>query len=89
MLLKSRSKLLFALLLSFVLFAKVEIYDSKNITKYSKPFVVVLDAGHGGHDSGNRGNGYYEKNIALKIALGIGKILQKKSRYKGYIYTKN
>ena len=27
----------------------------------NKPFVVVLDAGHGGHDSGNRGNGYYEK----------------------------
>jgi len=30
-----------------------------------KTFVVVLDAGHGGHDSGNRGNGYYEKTIAL------------------------
>ena len=42
-----------------------------------KTFVVVLDAGHGGHDSGNRGNGYYEKTIALKIALGIGKILEK------------
>ena len=36
-----------------------------------------MDAGHGGHDSGNRGNGYYEKTIALKIALGIGKILEK------------
>ena len=42
-----------------------------------KTFVVVLDAGHGGHDSGNRGNGYYEKTIALKISLGIGKILEK------------
>ena len=42
-----------------------------------KNFVVVLDAGHGGHDSGNRGNGYYEKTIALKITLGIGKILEK------------
>ena len=27
-------------------------------------FVVVLDAGHGGHDSGNTGNGYLEKKIA-------------------------
>ena len=34
-----------------------------------KNFVVVLDAGHGGHDSGNRGNGYSEKDIALKIAF--------------------
>jgi len=52
-----------------------------------KNFVVVLDAGHGGHDSGNRGNGYYEKNIALKIALAIGKILNKHADIK-VIYTR-
>ena len=40
----------------------------------NKTFVVVLDAGHGGHDTGNRGNGYYEKKISLNIALNIGKI---------------
>lgn len=39
--------------------------------------MVVLDAGHGGHDSGNRGNGYYEKHIALKVTKQIGKMLQK------------
>ena len=32
-------------------------------------FVVVLDAGHGGHDSGNTGNGYLEKKIALSMNL--------------------
>ena len=52
-----------------------------------KNFVVVLDAGHGGHDSGNRGNGYYEKTIALKIALGIGKILEKHQEIR-VIYTR-
>ena len=52
-----------------------------------KTFVVVLDAGHGGHDSGNRGNGYYEKTIALKIALGIGKILEKYEEIR-VIYTR-
>ena len=52
-----------------------------------KPFVVVLDAGHGGHDSGNRGNGYYEKNIALSIALKAGKILEKIKGIK-VIYTR-
>ena len=36
-----------------------------------KPFVVVLDAGHGGHDSGNTGNGYKESKIALNIVLKI------------------
>ncbi len=40
-------------------------------------FTVVLDAGHGGKDSGNRGNQYYEKHIALTVTLKIGAILKK------------
>lgn len=40
-------------------------------------FTVVLDAGHGGHDPGNLGNGYLEKNIALNIVLNAGKLLEK------------
>jgi N-acetylmuramoyl-L-alanine amidase len=40
-------------------------------------FVVVLDAGHGGHDPGNLGNGYLEKNIALNIVLEAGSVLEK------------
>ena len=55
--------------------------------KESKPFVVVLDAGHGGHDSGNRGNGYLEKKIALNIVLKIGKKLEKTPGIK-VIYTR-
>lgn len=55
------------------------------LTGFSQPevelredkFVVVLDAGHGGHDPGNRGNGYYEKDIALNIVLNIGAELEK------------
>jgi len=40
-------------------------------------FVVVLDAGHGGNDPGNIGNGYREKNIALNIVLAVGKVLER------------
>ena len=50
-------------------------------------FTVVLDAGHGGKDPGNRGNGYYEKNIALSIALKVGAELEKQSNIK-VIYTR-
>jgi len=40
-------------------------------------FIVVIDAGHGGKDPGNTGNGYLEKRIALNISLQLGKILKK------------
>ena len=40
-------------------------------------FKVVLDAGHGGKDPGNSGNGYSEKNISLKIVLAVGELLEK------------
>ncbi|CAM1364734.1 N-acetylmuramoyl-L-alanine amidase [Tenacibaculum sediminilitoris] len=40
-----------------------------------KKYTVVLDAGHGGKDPGNLGNGFREKNIALRVALDVGKEL--------------
>ncbi|MGG3644601.1 N-acetylmuramoyl-L-alanine amidase family protein [Bacillus wiedmannii] len=36
---------------------------------------IMLDAGHGGHDSGAVGNGLREKDIVLKIALKTQEIL--------------
>ena len=50
-------------------------------------FTVVLDAGHGGKDSGNRGNQYYEKHIALNVTLKIGAILKSNPEIK-IIYTR-
>jgi len=52
-----------------------------------KKFVVVLDAGHGGTDPGNRGNGYKEKDIALKVVLMIGAALEKDNRF-DVVYTR-
>lgn len=50
-------------------------------------FTVVLDAGHGGHDPGNLGNGYLEKEIALRIVLEAGKFLEREKDIK-VIYTR-
>jgi len=52
-----------------------------------KKFVVVLDAGHGGHDPGNLGNGYLEKNIALAIVLEAGRQLEENPNVE-VIYTR-
>ena len=51
--------------------------EDREIQRINDKFTVVLDAGHGGHDPGNLGNGYLEKNIALRIVLEAGKILEK------------
>lgn len=52
------------------------------------PFTVVLDAGHGGHDPGNLGNGFLEKNIALNIVLQAGKALEQTKNVK-VVYTRD
>ncbi len=56
-------------------------------SKSDDTFTVVLDAGHGGKDSGNRGNQYYEKHIALNVTLKIGTILKNNSDI-NIIYTR-
>ncbi|MCH2023803.1 MAG: N-acetylmuramoyl-L-alanine amidase [Saprospiraceae bacterium] len=38
-------------------------------------FTIVIDPGHGGKDSGASGSKVYEKDIALKIALKLGKYI--------------
>lgn len=52
-----------------------------------KQYVVALDAGHGGHDPGNIGNGFREKNIALKVIKLVGAELNKSKDIK-VVYTR-
>lgn len=54
----------------------------------NKDFVVVLDAGHGGKDPGKvAGKGMNEKDIALKIVLEVGELLEKHGGIK-VVYTR-
>ncbi|MFQ3180647.1 MAG: N-acetylmuramoyl-L-alanine amidase [Polaribacter sp.] len=62
---------------SKILFLLVFIFLCNNVSIFAqKEYVVVLDAGHGGKDPGNSGNGYKEKSIALKVALIAGEKLK-------------
>ncbi|MGB4497356.1 MAG: N-acetylmuramoyl-L-alanine amidase [Methylococcaceae bacterium] len=48
---------------------KIVPVKNTEIVKITKPFIVAIDAGHGGNDSGAKGqNGTYEKNVVLSIA---------------------
>ena len=62
-------------------------YDKGDSDPQADQFTVVLDAGHGGHDPGNLGNGYMEKNIALSIVLNVGRKLASNPDIK-VIYTR-
>jgi len=64
-------------LLGFVCFIIVLTFAPTVNAQAKDKFVVVLDAGHGGKDPGNLGNGYREKDIALKVVLEVGKQLEK------------
>jgi N-acetylmuramoyl-L-alanine amidase len=47
-----------------------------NAQPSAKKFVLVIDAGHGGHDPGCHGNKHKEKDVALAVALKLGKYLE-------------
>ncbi len=74
-------------ILLMILVLAVSVFNANVFSQEKNKFVVVLDAGHGGHDSGNRGNGYKEKEIALKVVLSVGAALEKDPSYK-VVYTR-
>ncbi|MBT4130763.1 MAG: N-acetylmuramoyl-L-alanine amidase [Candidatus Marinimicrobia bacterium] len=49
---------------------------------------VVLDAGHGGHDPGARGNGLKEKDITLDVVKRLGKLIETRTDIE-VIYTRD
>lgn len=57
-------------------------------TASAKDFVVVIDAGHGGHDAGAVGKISKEKNINLSVALAVGKLIENSDRNVKVIYTR-
>lgn len=75
---------LFVLLLTGIVFTAAAPAQNASV---QSPFIVVLDAGHGGHDPGNSWNGFTEKHIALDIALKVGKELEKIPNVK-VLYTR-
>ncbi|MEW4922676.1 N-acetylmuramoyl-L-alanine amidase [Algibacter sp. 2305UL17-15] len=74
-------------ILLFVSFIIVLTFPSVVSSQAIDKFVVVLDAGHGGKDPGNLGNGFREKEIALKVVLAVGKELEKHPNIE-VIYTR-
>ena len=78
---KSIKVVAFVLLIAIIFFVTLDLIDKNAI---SSPVsadtgrVIIIDAGHGGEDSGAIGiNGVYEKDLNLAISLLIGEELTK------------
>ena len=70
------------------LFLMALLFNFNAIFAQKKEFIVVLDAGHGGKDPGKVGhNNAKEKDIALKIVLQVGEILENEKNIK-VVYTR-
>lgn len=55
----------------------------------ARDFVVVIDAGHGGHDSGAVGTIAQEKNINLAVAKSLGEKISEGCDNVKVVYTRN
>ncbi|MCU0317753.1 MAG: N-acetylmuramoyl-L-alanine amidase [Amoebophilaceae bacterium] len=62
-------------------------FDNAGIPKY-RIKKVVIDAGHGGRDSGALGSFSKEKEITLRIALELGDIIRRQMKDVEVIYTR-
>lgn len=79
--------LLFIILLTFTSFTIINYVEEVIV----KPFVIMIDPGHGGRDSGTPGTGRYkatEKDIALDVSLMLGQKIQKELPNVKVVYTR-
>jgi N-acetylmuramoyl-L-alanine amidase len=76
------------LALAISLLLVVETRAGSNAVKQHKVRTVVIDAGHGGHDSGCHGSASYEKNVALSVSLKLGKLIETNFPDVKVIYTR-
>ena len=51
-------------------------------------FTLVIDAGHGGHDTGAVGAISKEKNLTLKFALAFGRLVEENCPDVKVVYTR-
>ncbi|MDR1699398.1 MAG: N-acetylmuramoyl-L-alanine amidase [Prevotellaceae bacterium] len=61
---------------------------AQEMTPAERPFTIVVDAGHGGHDPGATGRMSKEKDINLAVMLLLGKKIEENHPATKIIYTR-
>lgn len=79
----------FNILLSIGAFIVAAFFLTPAYAGNEKRFTLVIDAGHGGHDPGAIGRNVKEKNINLKVALKLGKLVEQNLPDVRVVYTRD
>ncbi|MFZ4800135.1 MAG: N-acetylmuramoyl-L-alanine amidase family protein, partial [Bacteroidia bacterium] len=72
---------------TILMFLGFQLFASKP-SKNGKINLVVIDAGHGGHDPGAIGSKLKEKDVVLALALKLGKLIESNFSDVKVIYTR-
>ncbi|WP_298238038.1 N-acetylmuramoyl-L-alanine amidase [uncultured Algibacter sp.] len=86
---KTSTSLLFVFFIIVLTFCTAQ---NGNAQTNSDSFVIMIDPGHGGRDSGTPGTGRYkttEKDIALDVSLALGKMLKQNLSNIEIVYTRS
>ncbi len=81
----NRAKQILILLISILPLLSI---DNQLLAQQYKIKTIVLDAGHGGKDGSTRGNYSTEKDVALKTALRLGKLIEETLKDVKVVYTR-
>ena len=79
------------LLFVFIIIVLTFLGERAHAQTNADPFVIMIDPGHGGRDTGTPGTGRYkmtEKDIALDVSLALGKMLENNLPYVDVVYTR-
>ena len=76
---------------SFLIVSLAFVFREKPVSAKvaSKVNTVVIDAGHGGKDPGTRGGHIKEKNVALNVALALGRQIKEDNPDIKVLYTRS
>ena len=79
---RQKSKAVFLLFsLCFIFFS----FSTSVEAQSTDEFVVLIDPGHGGRDSGTRGGGYFEKHVVLRVAKEVAGQLEQEPSIKAVL----
>lgn len=81
----NRAKQILILLISILSLLTI---DNQSFAQQYKIKTIVLDAGHGGKDGSTRGDYSTEKDVALKTALRLGKLIEENLKDVKVVYTR-